>query len=145
MRQVLRAPKPLYERLKLPLLLFAYVIASELASPLPLRQTLPAHVAFVLLTLLLIREIHHLRLETSESYFSAQTRFGRWVKSYTGRVSKQSWLRFQRVATWLVALYALGVVVNSLSRSCDSPAQCVIKTPGLVLGNPPMRYSSTWC
>ena len=138
MRQVLRAPKPLYERLKLPLLLFAYVIASELASPLPFRQTLPAHVAFVLLTLLLIREIHHLRLETSEAYFSAQTRFGRWVKSYTGRVSKQSWLRFQRVATWLVALYALGVVVNSLSRSCDSPAQCVIKTPGLVLGNLPM-------
>ena len=138
--KALRAPKPIYERLKLPLLIIAYVVASELASPLPFRQTLPAQVAFVLLTVLLIRELHHLRLETSESYFGLQTRFGRWLKSYTDKVSKQSWLRFQRIATWGVGLYAMGVMVNSLSTGCNSPPQCVLRTPGMVLGNLPQLF-----
>ena len=138
--KALRAPKPIYERLKLPLLIIAYVVASELASPLPFRKTVPAQVAFVLLTLLLIRELHHMRLETSESYFGMQTRFGRWLKGYTSKVSPQSWLRFQRVATWGVGLYAMGVMVNSLSSSCNNPAQCVIRTPGMVLGNLPQLF-----
>lgn len=138
--KALRAPKPIYERLKLPLLIIAYVVASELASPLPFRKTLPAQVAFVLLTVLLIRELHHLRLETSESYFGIQTRFGRWVKSHTDKVSKQAWLRFQRVTTWGVGLYAMGVMVNSLSTACNNPPQCVVRTPGMVLGNLPMLF-----
>ena len=135
---MLRPPKPLYERIKLPVLLALYVAGSEFASPLPFRNTLPAHVAFVLLAVLLVREMHHLRLETSPAWFGATTRFGKWVKSYTSRVSKQSWLRFQRVATWAVALYAMGVMINSLTSRCNSPISCTLYAPKLAISSLPM-------
>ena len=48
----LRSPKPFYERVKLPLILVAYVAASEWASPFPFRVSFPARLAVFALALL---------------------------------------------------------------------------------------------
>ena len=61
-----RPPKPVFERLKLPLLLVAYIALAEWADPFPFFVTLPARIAVAALVLFVLREFHHARLEVDE-------------------------------------------------------------------------------
>jgi ATP-dependent Zn protease len=134
----LRPPKPFFERVKLPVIIIAYVAASEWASPFPFSISFPARLAIFALAFLVLREFHHARLEVDESWVAKTARVEKRARLRAAVVSKQSWLKVQRVATWLLALYVFGMMVNALTTRCSSAIQCVILAPRLAVENLPM-------
>lgn len=134
----LRSPKPFYERVKLPLILVAYVAASEWASPFPFRVSFPARLAVFALALLVVRELHHARLEVDEGWARRTAQAGVRVHLRVSRLSRRTWLKVQRVATWTFALLVFGMMVNSLTTRCNSAVQCAVLAPRLAVENLPM-------
>ncbi len=133
----LRPQKPLWERVKLPLIFLAFLAVSEAADPLPFRVTLPAKVVVALLTLVVVREFFHAKQETSEGWYERSRSVGSLWKRLKGNVPGTAWLRLQRVTVWTVGLLALGAVANALSDSCSSTFQCLVVLPGLLGRNIP--------
>ena len=134
----LRPPTPLFERIKLPLILVAFVAASEWASPFPFRISFPARLAIIALVLLVLRELHHARLEVDEGWAGKTAKVEERIKQRTGRVSRRTWLKVQRVVTWVILLYAFGMAINSLTTRCDSAVQCAVLAPRLAIENLPV-------
>ena len=134
----LKPPKPLFERIKLPLILVAFVAASEWASPFPFRISFPARLAIIALVLLVLRELHHARLEVDEGWAGKTARVEGSIKQRTARVSRRTWLKVQRVVTWVILLYAFGMAINSLTTRCDSAVQCAVLAPRLAIENLPV-------
>ena len=134
----LRAPKPLFERVKLPLILLAYVAISEWADPFPFHVTLPARIAVAALILFVLREFHHARLETDEDWVDRTARVEGRVRQRASRVSRRTWLKVQRVTAWTIGIYAFGMVVNTLTDRCDSAPQCAVLAPRMAVENLPM-------
>lgn len=135
---VLRPPKPFFERVKLPVIIIAYLGASEWASPFPFRTTLIAQLAVLALIALVIREFHHARMEVDEDWVAKTRSVERRIRLRAALVSKQTWLKLQRVVTWAIMLYAFGMVINALTTRCSSPVQCVVLAPRLAIENLPM-------
>jgi cell division protease FtsH len=135
--EMLRPPKPLYERAKLPIILLAYLVLAEWVDPFPFHVSTPARLAVLLLVFFLLREFHHARLEVDEAW-AARTEglWQRW-RAQTGRVPKTTWLKVQRVAGWMIALYVFGIVVNTLTTRCDSAVQCAVLAPRMAVENLP--------
>jgi cell division protease FtsH len=134
---VLRPPKPFFERVKLPLILIAYVLASEWASPFPFRVSFPARLAFVALFLLVLREFHHARLEVDEGWAGKNASAGKKFRSHFDGVSQQTWLKVQRVVSWALCLYVFGMMLNTLTTRCSSPIQCTVLAPRMAVENLP--------
>jgi len=133
----LRPPKPIFERLKLPLILVGYILVSEWSTPFPFYASFPARLAVIALILLIFREFHHARMEVDEDWVTRSNRLAGTAKSWTGKISKQSWLKIQRVITWAIILYAFGMIINTLTDRCDSPVQCTVLAPRLAIENLP--------
>lgn len=133
----LRPPKPLWERSKLPLILLGYVVLSEWSTPFPFYASMAARLAVVALILVVAREFHHARMEVDEEWVGRTKAVGDRARTYTAHMSKQSWLRVQRVVTWLIVAYAFGMVINSMTTRCNSAAQCAILAPRLAIENIP--------
>lgn len=134
----LRPPKPLFERVKLPLIIVVFVAASEWASPFPFSISFPARLAVFALAFLILREFHHARLEVDESWAAKTAKVEKRARMKAAVVSKQSWLKVQRVVTWLLTLYVFGMMINALTTRCSSAVQCVILAPRLAIENLPM-------
>ncbi len=58
-------------------------------------------------------------------------------RSQAGRVSSQTWLRIQRVATWAVCIYAFGMMLNTMTDRCDTATQCAVLAPRMAVENLP--------
>jgi len=137
-KTALRTPKPLFERIKLPLILLGYVALSEWSTPFPFYASFPARLAVVALILLVGREFHHARMEVDESWVQKTERAGGFARRHGQRLSRQSWLKVQRATTWALVIYAFGMGINSMTTRCDSAAQCAILAPRLAIENLPM-------
>lgn len=133
----LRTPKPMFERVKIPLILIAFIAISEWADPFPFNVSLPARVAVALFLLFAIREFHHARLEVDEDWVRKTERVEGGIRKRASRISRQTWLKYQRVAMWVVGAYALGMVLNVLTDRCDSAAQCTVLAPKMAIENLP--------
>ena len=133
----MRPPKPLFDRAKLPLILLGYVVLSEWSTPFPFYASVPARLAVVAMILLIAREFHHARQEVSEDWVGKSAKVEKGVRRWGRRISKQSWLRIQRVVSWAVVIYGFGIVINSLTTRCDSAAQCAVLAPRLAIENLP--------
>lgn len=62
---------------------------------------------------------------------------GAWWKLRASRLSKQSWLRLQRILIWLVCAYGMGALLNPLTDKCDSALQCTVTAPRMAIENIP--------
>jgi len=134
---VRRAPKPLFERLKLPLLLAAFIAVSEYVDPLPFKATLPAKIAVALLIMVVFREFHHAALETDDGWVARTRTLSEWWRRKRATVSREAWLKFQRVVVWVSALLTFGALLNVLTDRCDSALQCVVLAPRMAVENLP--------
>jgi cell division protease FtsH len=137
LRPGMRPPKPFFERVKIPFLLVAYITLQEWASPLPFYVTTSARVAAIVVVLFVIREFHHARLEVDPDWAGRTVEANARVKSWTDTVSKQTWLKLQRLLVWLVSLYAFGMLLNAMTARCSSPTQCVVLAPRMAVENLP--------
>src|SRR3990167_5892395 len=133
----LRTPKPVFERIKIPLILLAYIGISEWADPFPFYVSLPARIAVAVFLLFALREFHHARLEVDEGWAEKTARVDASVRRHASRVSRRTWLKVQRVVIWVVCAYAFGMVLNVLTDRCDSAAQCAVLAPRLAVENLP--------
>ena len=134
----LRPSKPFFERVKLPLIIVFFLAANEWASPFRSASLAPLAWTVLALIILVIREFHHARLEVNEDWATKTAEVSRRVRLRTALVSRQSWLKVQRVATWALTLYFLGMAINTLTPRCSSPAQCIVLAPKLAIENLPM-------
>lgn len=133
----LRPPKPFFERIKIPLLVLAYIGVSEWADPFPFYVSLPARVAVLILILFILREFHHARLEVDSEWADRSARMGVRIKQHTDRVPQKTWLKIQRVVIWVFAAYVFGGMLNTLTDRCDSAVQCAVLAPKLAVENLP--------
>ncbi len=133
----LRPPKPVFERIKIPLILLAYIGISEWADPFPFYVSLPARLAVTVFLLFALREFHHARLEVDEGWADRTSRVDASVRRHASRVSRHTWLKVQRVVIWVVCAYVFGMVINVLTDRCDSAAQCTILAPRMAIENLP--------
>ena len=133
----LRVPKPLFERVKIPLILLAYIGISEWADPFPFHASLPAKLAVAARVLFVLREFHHARLEVDPDWVRhTRGAHERWRRR-AQKVPQRSWLRLQRVVIWVVCAYAFGMVVNTMTDRCDSGLQCAVLAPRMAVENLP--------
>ena len=134
----LRPRKPFYERIKLPLILLAYIAVSEWADPFPFQVTLPARLAVFVLVLVVLREFHHARLEVDEDWVRRSTSVEERWRRHGNRISRRTWLKIQRVVVWAIGLYAFGMMLNTLTTRCDNAVQCTVLAPRMAIENLPM-------
>jgi cell division protease FtsH len=136
-REQLRSPKPLFERVKLPLILLAYIGVSEWADPFPFHITFPARLAVLALVLVVFREFHHARMEVDHDWVKqTRKRAEKWQKR-ARRIPRETWLKLYRMAMWTAGLYAFGALLNVLTDRCDSAVQCVMLAPRMAIENLP--------
>lgn len=133
----LRPPKPLFERVKIPLILLAYIGLSEWADPFPFNVSLPARLAVALFLLFALREFHHARLEVDTDWAARAARVESGLRERASRVSRHTWLRVQRAALWVLGVYAFGTVLNMLTDRCDGAVQCAVLSPRMAIENLP--------
>src|SRR3990170_2293019 len=133
----LRPPKPIFERIKIPLILLAYIGISEWADPFPFNVSLPARIAVAVFLLFALREFHHARLEVDEDWVRRTARADASVRKRASRISRQTWLKIQRVGMWVAGAYALGMVINTLTDRCDTAVQCTVLAPKMAMENLP--------
>lgn len=133
----LRPPKPFIERIKIPLILLAYVGVSEWADPFPFYASLPAKLAVLVLVLFIVRELHHARLEVDEEWVSRSAMTGRRLRLRFEGVPRRTRLKLQRALTWLVGVYVFGALLNVLTDRCDSAVQCAVIAPRMAIENIP--------
>jgi ATP-dependent Zn protease len=136
-RTLLRVPKPTFDRIKIPLILLAFIGISEWADPFPFNVSLPARVAVALFLLFALREFHHARLEVDEEWVKKTARVDASLRKRASRVSRQTWLKFQRVGMWVAGAYALGLILNVTTDRCDSAVQCAVLAPKMAIENLP--------
>src|SRR3972149_70973 len=86
----LRPPKPVFDRIKIPLILLAYSGISEWADPFPFNVSLPARIAVAVFLLFALREFHHARLEVDEDWVRRTARADASVRKRASRISRQT-------------------------------------------------------
>lgn len=127
----------MFERLKLPLIIVGYIVLSEWSTPFPFYASMPARLAVIALILLVFREFHHARMEVDEGWVRKADKADAIARKHAQRISKQTQLKLQRIATWALTLYAFGMLLNTMTTRCDSPVQCVVLAPRMTIENLP--------
>ncbi len=134
----LRPPKPFFERVKLLLVIGVYIAFSEWSTPFPFYASTAARLAVVSIILLIFREFHHARQEVDLDWVKKTEKVHSGIRGYTSRISSQTWLKVQRVATWAICFYAFGMLVNTMTNRCHSAVQCAVLAPRMAIENLPM-------
>jgi len=133
----MRPPKPTFERVKLPLLLAAFIFLSEYVDPLPFYVTFPARISVFLLILFVLREFHHARLEVDKDWNERTDEITGWWRTKSRIVPRETWLKARRVVIWMAVGWAFGSVLNILTDKCDSAIQCAMLAPRMAIENLP--------
>jgi len=132
-----RPPLITWDRIRITLVLVAYILSAESATPLPFVQTGFGRLLFGLLVLEVGRQFYTYRQETKAWAYLAAERRKQSFENWRSRFTDNTRYRMRRTFYLLLSLYATGFLIDGVTTRCDGAVSCALTFPQIIIQNLP--------